>query len=600
MYNFRFAPSPTGMITIGNARTAVFCYLLAKHYNGKFFLRIEDTDKQRSEAQYVDNIVNSLQFLGINWDNKDIVYQSQRTEYYQSIVDILLFSGFAYKCYLTAEEAQELKQEGVAFRSPYRNNTDTTLNDIDESDMLNEQENYNNNDMNDDILDDNEDYCNEVTQSCESTVRSNNTSQHKPYTVRFKVPEGETTFQDGVCGSVTVKHEDIEDFVLLRSDGSPTFTLCVVADDHNMDVTYVLRGSDHLINTVKQLMIFKAMSWNLPKYTHIPLILDSTGKKLSKRNGDIGVLDYARKGVLPEAIVNCLMRLGWGHKDDEFVPFERAVEIFSEEGFSKSAARFDEAKLMDLSGKYMRFLSSETILKYAKNHAKTYHFYPVFEQKTATIDNKDDNSSNEAIDNKDDNLANEIAYHNDNCSLNKTAQKNSTSADLQHKSDISYCHTHCNVDDLCVDNNSCQNYDSNIQYTSPCCCSESHCKQDKTCNTFSDAGWNRFTQALPELVKRANTLEQLLEMGRPLLLDDLRIEGEFAFSEQVREFINSDYWRETPDELLESFKQYCSDKDLKFSQVAKELRFRLTQAKVSPSLFVIMHVLGKELCLKRL
>lgn len=324
MIRMRFAPSPTGVLHIGNARTAIFGYLLAKHYQGQFFLRIEDTDMARSKQEYTDILMESLKFLGIHWDNDEVIYQSKRFGFYRQISEQLVQKGYAYKCYMTTEEIEAVKVQGKAFRSKYR--------DADE-------------------------------------VIGNAVADNAEYVIRFRVSDGVTAFEDAVCDTVSINNNEIEDFVLLRSDGSPTFILCCAADDFDMKINYVLRGVDHLINTAKQIMIFKAMNWDVPKYAHIPLILDHTGKKLSKRDGDIGVLDYAKKGILPQAIINCLMRLGWGHKNEEFIPLERAIEIFDEAGFSKSSARFDEAKLLDLSGKYMRYLSAEQIYTYARKYA---------------------------------------------------------------------------------------------------------------------------------------------------------------------------------------------------------------------------------------
>lgn len=487
MYNMRFAPSPTGFLHLGNARTAIFCYLLAKHYNGKFFLRIEDTDLQRSKTEYTDILMKSLKFLGLNWDNEKIVYQSQRFDFYRKIADELVAKGYAYKCYLTAEEAQELKIEGKAFRSPYRNSSEVDSHE-----------------------------CKDLS--------------NKPYVVRFKVLDGVSKFHDEVCGDVTVNHDDIEDFVLIRSDDAPTFTLCVVADDADMCINYVLRGADHLINTVKQIMIFEAMGWSVPKYAHIPLILDSAGKKLSKRDGDIGVLDYAKKGVLPQAIVNCLMRLGWGYKNEEFIPIDKAIEIFDEHGFSKSAARFDEAKLMDLSGKYLRYLPTEEIY----NAAKNYYF--------------------------------------------------------------EYMHTDHNVH-----GNICSKHTIEINSNATIYSDNMEIKWNEI--AIGQTGWHRFKLGMSELVTRAKTLADLFELGKPLLLD-IRYSSadKFVYKTELELFFQNTnkYWRDTAEELDKSFRVYCEEYGLQFGEMAKNLRARLSNAKVSPGLFVMMHVFGPEECLQRL
>lgn len=321
----RFAPSPTGFLHIGNARTAIFNWLLAQHYGGKFYLRIEDTDRARFSQEAVDIIFESLAFLGLTYDNPaTIIYQSQRTDRYHEVIQNLLNTNQAYKCFHTAEELEQLKAANLnqGFRSQWRDRTD---------------------------------------------------HPDSPYTVRLKVPNhGATTFHDIVQGEVTVKNTDIEDFTLLRSDGSPTYMLAVVVDDHDMGVTQVLRGADHLTNTFKQLLLFQAMNCPAPHYGHIPLIHDIGGKKLSKRDGAIGVLDYAAQGILPQALFNYLMRLGWGHKDEEFITPERAKEIFTEKGLGKSAARFDPAKLWDLNSKWIRYIPLDELLSRAKEYASKY------------------------------------------------------------------------------------------------------------------------------------------------------------------------------------------------------------------------------------
>ena len=464
MYNMRFAPSPTGFLHLGNARTAIFCYLLSKHYGGKFFLRIEDTDLQRSKQEYTEILIRSLRFLGLDWDNEEIIYQSQRFNFYRKIADELVTAGYAYKCYLTADEAQKLKVEGKAFRSPHRDGVNTNAED-------------------------------------------------KTFVIRFKVLDGISKFHDGVCGDVVVNHDDIEDFVLIRSDGAPTFTLCVVADDADMGVNYVLRGADHLINTIKQIMIFEAMKWPVPKYAHIPLILDSSGKKLSKRDGDIGVLDYAKRGVMPQALVNCLMRLGWGYKNEEFIPLERAIEIFDENGFSKSAARFDEAKLLDLSGKYLRYLPMEEVYNAAKRYYDEYI-----------------------------------------------------------------------------------NVDADDNYTSPI-------RDDWYNVQISDLGWNRFKLGISELVIRAKTLADLFTLGKSLLLNIRYSKDEiFVYKNELAPFfmISNEHWRDTSQDLDVSFREYCTKHNLPFGDMAKNLRHRLSNAQVSPGLFIMMHILGAQECLDRI
>lgn len=315
----RFAPSPTGSMHIGNARTAIFNYLIAQQHKGNMRLRIEDTDQIRSTEHAKQIIFETLDFLGIKYDG-DIVYQSNNKHEHQQIALHLLEQGKAYRCYHTQEELDALKTQGQAFRSQYRDTTKT--------------------------LD-------------------------KPFVVRFKVPNtGTITVDDEVRGAIEVAYNTIEDFALLRSDGSPTYLLAVVCDDHKMHVNWIIRGADHLTNTFKQLQIIQAMNWIAPRYSHIPLITDATGKKLSKRDGDVSVLDFEKQGILPQALFNYLMRLGWGHKEAENTPIDQLATLFSEQGFGKSSAKFDLTKLLNLSGQYMNILDNSTLLNYAKNFSQ--------------------------------------------------------------------------------------------------------------------------------------------------------------------------------------------------------------------------------------
>lgn len=478
----RFAPSPTGSMHLGNARTAIFNFLLAKHYSGsKFYLRIEDTDKERSTKESVQVIFDSLQFLGIEWDyhdeNKELIYQSTRENIYKEHALKLLESGHAYKCFCTAEELVELreqqKEKGIhSFRGPDRDLTDRDNNATDNSD--------------------------------------------KPYTVRFKTPdEGNVTFTDMVQGEQKVECKDIEDFVLLRSDGSPTYLLSVVVDDHYMNVNTVIRGADHLTNTFKQKMLFEAFDWIVPEYGHIPLILDGDGQKLSKRKGAIGVLEYAEKGVLSQALFNYLMKLGWGYGDEEFIPFERAVEIFTEKGFGKSPARFDEKKLLDLSGKYMRdrnVLSAQDTVSLSKKFIEKY-------------------------------LSDDDAYKN-----------------------------------------------------------------------IDESGWYRFEKGLAGLVQRAETLVDLLEVGKIYLFENTQNLDSKALSDLLSDlkidslpidslvgFFKEQYWGDGSAEMLDkNFREYCSENSLIFKDIAGNLRKKITGARISPSVFDVMSILGLDISLKRL
>lgn len=308
----RFAPSPTGYMHIGNARTALFNYLFARRHKGKFLLRIEDTDQQRHTQAAVDIIFDSLKWMGIEWDG-DAVFQSKNQPRHTEIAHQLLKEGKAYHCYCSPEELEQMREKALKEgRSP---RYDGMWRDKDPS-------------------------------TAPKGV--------KPV-IRLKTPlGGETLLSDLIQGEIRVKHEELDDMVLMRSDGSPTYMLSVVVDDHDMGVTNVIRGSDHLTNTFRQIQIFEAMGWKIPTYSHAPLIHGADGGKLSKRHGALGVENYREMGYLPEAICNYLLRLGWSHGDDEIINRSQAVEWFTLKNVQKSPARFDLAKLTHLNAHYLR------------------------------------------------------------------------------------------------------------------------------------------------------------------------------------------------------------------------------------------------------
>ncbi len=308
----RFAPSPTGYLHIGGARTALFNWLYAKHHGGKFLLRVEDTDRARSTDDAVAAIYDGLKWLGLDWDG-DAVSQFSRADRHRAVVEEMLAAGSAYRCYCTPEELQEMREKARA--EGRRVGYDGRWRDRDPS---------------------------EAPDGVQPAIR-------------LRAPkDGETVVNDLVQGTVTVPNADIDDLILLRSDGSPTYLLAVVVDDHDMGVTHVIRGDDHLTNTSRQIQIFRAMDWDLPAFAHIPLIHGADGAKLSKRHGALGVEAYRDMGLLPEALRNYLLRLGWGHGDEEIIPTDRAIELFDLNGVGKSAARFDMAKLTNLNGHYIR------------------------------------------------------------------------------------------------------------------------------------------------------------------------------------------------------------------------------------------------------
>ena len=309
----RFAPSPTGFLHIGGARTALFNWLFARHHGGKFLLRIEDTDRARSTEEAVAAIFDGLDWLGLGGD-EPAVFQFARTPRHAEVANAMLANGHAYKCYATAEELAELREQQRAAKQPMR--YDGRWRD----------------------------------RSPEEAPEG------APFVIRLKAPrEGETVIEDAVQGRVVVQNAELDDMILLRSDGTPTYMLAVVVDDNDMGVTHVIRGDDHLNNAFRQLCIIRAMGWDEPVYAHIPLIHGSDGAKLSKRHGALGVDAYRDDmGMLPEAVLNYLLRLGWGHGDEEIIPIARAIELFDISGVGRSPSRFDIKKLENLNGHYLR------------------------------------------------------------------------------------------------------------------------------------------------------------------------------------------------------------------------------------------------------
>ena len=319
----RFAPSPTGFLHIGGARTALFNWLYARHHGGKALLRIEDTDKKRSTPEAIDAILDGLDWLGLDYDSPPI-FQSDRAERHAEIAYRMLEAGHAYKCFATPEELEEMRAQQRANKQPMR--YDGRWRDRDPSEA----------------------------------------PDGAPFTIRIRTPEeGETTILDEVQGKVSVRNEEIDDYIILRADGSPTYMLAVVVDDHDMGVTHVIRGDDHLNNAFRQLPIYRAMDaiskaagepgWPSPIYAHVPLIHGPDGAKMSKRHGALGAEAYRDDhGILPEALFNYLLRLGWGYGDREEITREEAVELFDLSGVGKSPSRFDMKKLEHLNAHYIR------------------------------------------------------------------------------------------------------------------------------------------------------------------------------------------------------------------------------------------------------
>ncbi len=318
----RFAPSPTGYLHIGGARTALFNWAYAKGQNGKMLLRIEDTDRDRSTEGAVAAILDGMTWLGLTWDG-EAVSQYSRVERHREVAHELLNRGKAYYCYCSPEELTAMREKAEAEKRPIR---------------------------------------------YDGTWRNRDASEApagiKPV-IRFKAPqEGETVINDHAQGRVVIPNKDLDDLIILRSDGNPTYNLSVVVDDHDMGVTHIIRGVDHLTNAARQTQIYLAMDWAVPSMTHVPLIHGPDGAKLSKRHGALGVEAYREMGYLPAALRNYLARLGWSHGDDEIFSTDQLVEWFGLDGVGKSAARFDFAKLENLNGHYIRHTDDAELLEH--------------------------------------------------------------------------------------------------------------------------------------------------------------------------------------------------------------------------------------------
>ena len=308
----RFAPSPTGYLHIGGARTALFNWLFARHHGGKYLLRIEDTDRARSTEPAIAAILDGLSWLGLPWDG-EVTYQFSRAARHAEVALDMLAKGHAYHCYASPQELDEMRAAQKAEGKPMR--YDGRWRDRDPKEAP---------------------------------------AGVKPV-VRLKAPQtGQTVIKDAVQGEVTVENAQLDDMIMLRADGTPTYMLAVVVDDHDMGVTHVIRGDDHLNNAFRQLQIIRAMGWPEPVYAHIPLIHGPDGAKLSKRHGALGVDAYRDMGFLPAALRNYLLRLGWGHGDDEIISTAQAIEWFDLDGVGRSASRFDMAKLTNLNAHYLR------------------------------------------------------------------------------------------------------------------------------------------------------------------------------------------------------------------------------------------------------
>ena len=326
----RFAPSPTGALHIGGVRTALFNWLYSKSQNGKFYLRVEDTDKERSKNEYKDQIIQSLKWIGINYDGKEYI-QSEKIKDHIKVANELLKNGHAYKCYCSSEEIEEQKKRARQKKIPYIYNR--KWRDKNETDA---PENI------------------------------------KPV-IRFKSEiDGTSVLKDLVQGDVEIENNTIEDFIILRNDGTPTYNLSASVDDHQMNMTHIIRGDDHKINTFKQIQIYKAMKWDLPSFAHIPLIHTIEGKKLSKRDQASTLDDYSKIGIMPDALRNYLLRLGWSYKDKEIFTLDESIKFFNLEGIGKSPSKLDMSRILSMNEYYIKNIDENDLFNQLTEYCKLY------------------------------------------------------------------------------------------------------------------------------------------------------------------------------------------------------------------------------------
>lgn len=494
----RFAPSPTGYLHIGGARTALFNWLYAKAKGGTFLLRIEDTDRERNNPAAVAAILDGLRWLGLDWDGEP-VSQFSRADRHREVAEALLAKGGAYRCYMTADEIDahrrqaEAEKRPLTIRSPWR--------DRDPSEW----------------------------------------PAGAPFTIRLKAPrEGETVIEDRVQGRVVFQNKELDDLIILRSDGNPTYNLAVVVDDHDMGITHVIRGVDHLTNAARQTQIYLGMGWIVPVWAHVPLIHGPDGAKLSKRHGAQGVEEYRAMGYLPAALRNYLVRLGWSHGDDEIMSTDQLIQWFDIDDINKSAARFDFKKLDDLNGHYLRATPDAELLAHIQALLPHLDFAAL---SALPVDAKAPPRADVA-------LAREVA-----ALLPGVA----TGTELAR--------------------------------------------------LFADKGWDRLAEALPALRERAKTLAELVGQAlfivarRPLSLDDKAAKLMDADARAILKALGprleaTEAWNSAALEAL--VRNYADETGAKLGKVAQPLRSALTGRTVSPPVFDVMGVLGREETLARL
>jgi glutamyl-tRNA synthetase len=461
----RFAPSPTGYLHIGGARTALFNWLYARHTGGKYLLRIEDTDRERSTQAATDALIESLQWLGLKWDGEPL-YQFARASRHREVAEELLAAGKAYHCYASPAELEEMRE---AARREGR------------------------------------------AKLYDGRWRDRNPKEAPPGVkpvIRLKAPlEGETVIEDHVLGRIVFQNKDLDDMIILRSDGTPVYNHAVVVDDHDMGVTHVIRGADHMTNAARQVLVYKAMGWPVPEFAHVPLILGQDGAKLSKRKGAPGIEDFRAMGFLPDGLRNYLARLGWSHGDAEIFSTEQAVEWFDIDDINKSPGRLDLAKLSDVNSHYIKQASDDELIQRIRD---LLHELPDGAATTAKIEK---------------------------------------------------------------------------------------------------VGWDRLAKALPSLKERAKTLKDILAGAsyltatRPLALDDkaarlLDAPARATLAELLRQLEAAPDWHVPTLEAL--VRTYAEQAGQKLGKVAQPLRAALTGSTVSPPVFDVMAVLGREEALSRI
>ena len=494
----RFAPSPTGYLHIGGARTALFNWLYARANGGRFLLRIEDTDRERNNEAAVTAILDGLRWLELEWEG-EAVSQFARAGRHREVAEALLARGAAYKCFLTKEEldamraAAEAEKRPLAIRSPWRDRP-----------------------------------------ASEGPAGA-------PYAVRLKAPrEGETVIEDRVQGRVVFPNKDLDDLIILRSDANPTYNLAVVVDDHDMGVTHIIRGVDHLTNAARQSQIYAAMGWDVPVFAHVPLIHGADGAKLSKRHGAQGVEEYRAMGYLPEALRNYLVRLGWSHGDDEIIPTRQLIAWFDIDAINKSPARFDFKKLDDLNAHYIRQADDADLLTRIRD------MLPHLDLRALAATVADPKAPARA----DVALAKEVK---------------SLLPDVADGRELA--------------------------------------------RRFEAKGWDRLAAALPSLKERAKTLCDLasgalyIVAERPLALDDkaaklVDAEAGRILSALLARFETERDW--SAGALEANVRAYAEETGTKLGKVAQPLRAALTGRSVSPPVFDVMSVLGREEALARI